>query len=152
MASFNVMFFSFWYLLAVTLSLLHKQIARNFVYSCKFGIHFKVIFRHILLFYFHKGKNAAQSAKKLRDVYDEEALNTRYVRKVSGLSLYLRAGVILHHRARGILQSNPHLIEQHGSSDVSTFQNSPGTRFLEWPSARASHYSESSRCRRTDFL
>ena len=30
-------------------------------------------FRHILLFYFRKGKNAAQAAKKLRDVYDEEA-------------------------------------------------------------------------------
>ena len=28
-----------------------------------------------------------------------------------GLPLYLRAGVILHHRAGGILQSNRHLIE-----------------------------------------
>ena len=37
--------------------------------------------------------------------------NTRSVGKVSGLPLYLRAGVILHHRAGGILQSNPHLIE-----------------------------------------
>ena len=36
---------------------------------------------------------------------------TRSVRKVSGLPLYLRTGVILHHRAGGILQSNPHLIE-----------------------------------------
>ena len=33
------------------------------------------------------------------------------VRKVSGLPLYLCAGVILHHRAGGILQSNPHLNE-----------------------------------------
>ena len=31
-------------------------------------------FRHILLFYFRRGKNAAQAAKKLRDVYREEAL------------------------------------------------------------------------------
>ena len=38
-------------------------------------------------------------------------LDTRSVWKVSGLPLYLRAGVILHHRAGGILQSNPHLIE-----------------------------------------
>ena len=30
-------------------------------------------FRHILLFYFRKWKNAAQAAKKLRDVYGEEA-------------------------------------------------------------------------------
>ena len=36
---------------------------------------------------------------------------TRSVRKVSGLPLYLRAGVIFHHRAGGILQSSPHLIE-----------------------------------------
>ena len=54
---------------------------------------------------------------------------TRSVRKVSGLPLYLRAGVILHHRVGGTLQSNPHLIEQHGSSDVSTSRNSPGTHF-----------------------
>ena len=31
-------------------------------------------FRHILLLYFRTGKNAAQAAKKLRDVYGEEAL------------------------------------------------------------------------------
>ena len=31
-------------------------------------------FRHIFHFYFCKGKNAAQAAKKLRDVYGEEAL------------------------------------------------------------------------------
>ena len=30
-------------------------------------------FRHILLFYFRKGKNTAQAAKKLRDGYREEA-------------------------------------------------------------------------------
>ena len=37
-------------------------------------------FRHILLFYFHTGKNAAQAAKKLRDVYSEEALKDRQCR------------------------------------------------------------------------
>ena len=37
-------------------------------------------FRHILLFYFHKGKNPAQAAKKLRDVYGEEALKDRQCR------------------------------------------------------------------------
>ena len=36
---------------------------------------------------------------------------TRSVRKVSGLPLYLRAGVILYHRAGGTFQRNPHLIE-----------------------------------------
>ena len=34
-------------------------------------------FRHILLSYFHKRKNAAQAAKKLRDVYGEEALKDK---------------------------------------------------------------------------
>ena len=33
--------------------------------------------RHIWLLYFRKGKNTAQAAKKLRDVYGEEALNDR---------------------------------------------------------------------------
>ena len=37
-------------------------------------------FRHILLFYFRKGKNAAQVAKKLRDMYGEEALKDRQCR------------------------------------------------------------------------
>ena len=37
-------------------------------------------FRHILLFYFRKRKNAAQAAKKLRDVYGEEALKDRQCR------------------------------------------------------------------------
>ena len=37
-------------------------------------------FRHILLFYFRKGKNAAQAAKMLRDVYGEEALKDRQCR------------------------------------------------------------------------
>ena len=37
-------------------------------------------FRHILLFYFRKGKNAARAAKKLRDVYGEEALKARHCR------------------------------------------------------------------------
>ena len=31
-------------------------------------------FRHILLFYLRKEKNAVQAAKKIRDVYGEEAL------------------------------------------------------------------------------
>ena len=31
-------------------------------------------FPHILLFYFRKGKNAAQAVKKLRDVYGKETL------------------------------------------------------------------------------
>ena len=31
-------------------------------------------FRHILLFYFRKGKNASQAAKKFHDVYGEEVL------------------------------------------------------------------------------
>ncbi|EFN64998.1 Histone-lysine N-methyltransferase SETMAR, partial [Camponotus floridanus] len=37
-------------------------------------------FRNILLFYFRKGKNAAQAAKKLRDVYGEETLKERQCR------------------------------------------------------------------------
>ena len=40
-----------------------------------------------------------------------KGVHTRSVQEVSGLPLYLRAGVILHHRADGILSSNPHLIE-----------------------------------------
>ena len=39
-------------------------------------------FRHILLSYFHKGKNVAQAAKKLRDVYVEGALKDRQYRKL----------------------------------------------------------------------
>ena len=34
-------------------------------------------FRHILLFYFRKGKNASEAAKKLRNVYGEEVLKDR---------------------------------------------------------------------------
>ena len=34
-------------------------------------------FRHILLFYFRKGNNTAQAAKKLRDMYGEEAWKDR---------------------------------------------------------------------------
>jgi len=34
-------------------------------------------FRHILFYYFRKGKNAEQVAKKLRDVYGDEALKGR---------------------------------------------------------------------------
>ena len=37
-------------------------------------------FRHILLFYFREGKNAAQAAKKLSDVYGEESLKDRQCR------------------------------------------------------------------------
>ena len=37
-------------------------------------------FRRILLFYFHKGKNAAQAAKKLHDVYGEKALKDKQCR------------------------------------------------------------------------
>ena len=37
-------------------------------------------FRHIFLFYFRKGKNTAQAAIKLRDLYDEEALKDRQCR------------------------------------------------------------------------
>ena len=49
--------------------------------------------------------------KSLKITTKKSHTNTRSVWKVSGLPLYLRAGVILHHRAGGILQSNPHLIE-----------------------------------------
>ena len=34
-------------------------------------------YRHILLFYFRKGKNASQARKKLRAVYGDEALKER---------------------------------------------------------------------------
>ena len=37
-------------------------------------------FRHILLFHFGKGKNAAQASKKLRYVYGEEALKDKQCR------------------------------------------------------------------------
>ena len=37
-------------------------------------------FRHILLFHFRKGKNAVQVAKKLCDVYGEEAFKERQCR------------------------------------------------------------------------
>ena len=37
-------------------------------------------FRHILLYYFHKGKNAEQVAKKLRDLYGDKALKERQCR------------------------------------------------------------------------
>ena len=46
----------------------------------------------------------------------------------------------------------PHLIGPHVPSGASISWSSPRTQILEWPSARASHYSESSRCRRTAFL
>ncbi|GFV04714.1 histone-lysine N-methyltransferase SETMAR [Trichonephila clavipes] len=34
-------------------------------------------FRHILLFYYRKGKNAVQARKKLIDVYGEDVLTVR---------------------------------------------------------------------------
>ena len=34
-------------------------------------------FRHILLYYFRKGKNAVQARKKLYDVYGEKSLTER---------------------------------------------------------------------------
>ena len=86
-------------------------------------------FRHILLYYFRKvttqcklgtevddDKMKAMIENNRRSTTREigEKLNishTRSVRKVSGLPLYLRADLILHHRAGGIFQSNPHLIE-----------------------------------------
>ena len=34
-------------------------------------------FRHILLYYFRKGKNAVQAQKKLYDVYGERSLTER---------------------------------------------------------------------------
>ena len=37
-------------------------------------------FRHIVFFYFRKGKNVAQVAKKLRDVHSKEALKDRQYR------------------------------------------------------------------------
>ena len=72
--------------------------------------------------------------------------------KVSGLRSYLSVGAILRHPDRRILRSSPHLIEPHAPSGASTSQRSPRKQILEWPSARASHYSKSSRCSRTAFL
>ncbi|GFY33940.1 histone-lysine N-methyltransferase SETMAR [Trichonephila clavipes] len=37
----------------------------------------KQYFRHILLFYYRKGKNAVQARKKLTDVYGEGVLTVR---------------------------------------------------------------------------
>ena len=52
-------------------------------------------FRHILLFYFRKGKNAAQAHRKLCGVYDDECLTERqcqnwFVRFRSG-NFYVKA-------------------------------------------------------------
>ena len=110
MTSFNVMIFSLWNLLSITLSLLYKQIARNFVYTCLFGINFKMEcknehFRDILLFYFRKGMNSAQAAKKSRDV--NQTINSDfYCRQLKKLNatvkekqseLVNRKGVIFHY-------------------------------------------------------
>ena len=50
--------------------------------------------------------------------FENQACTTKIIgQPIRGLSgkyrayFYIRAGVILHHRAGGILQSNPHLIE-----------------------------------------
>ena len=80
-----IIIFSFWHMLAVTLGLFYKQIEHNFVYTDYFCINFKMEcinehFRHIWLLYFRKGKNAAHAAKKLRDLYGEEALKDRQCR------------------------------------------------------------------------
>ena len=37
-------------------------------------------FRHILLYYFRKGKNAMQARKKLYDVYGDKSLTEHMVR------------------------------------------------------------------------
>ena len=87
----------------------------------------------------------------LSNIFDT-AFYTRIVRKVSELRSYLRVDAILRHPDRGILRRSPHLIEAHAPSGASTSLSSPRTQILEWPSARASHYSESFRCRRTAFL
>ncbi|KAK2589284.1 hypothetical protein KPH14_007837 [Odynerus spinipes] len=41
----------------------------------------KVHYRHLMLFFFRKGKNAAQAANKIRAVYGEGAVAERTVRK-----------------------------------------------------------------------
>ena len=45
-------------------------------------------FRHMLLFYFRKGKNATQAAKMLRNMYGEEAFKDRQCRKWFDQSAY----------------------------------------------------------------
>ena len=50
-------------------------------------------FRHILFFYFRKGKNAAQAAKKIRDVYGDQSHNTGLQGFVVG-NLWVVSGVI----------------------------------------------------------
>ena len=50
------------------------------------------------------------------------------------------------------VEVSPHLIEPHAPSGASTSWSSLRTQILEWPSARVSHYSESSGCRRTAFF
>ena len=71
--------FFFCQLLAVTFRLLQKKSDRNFVYICLFDANFNMEpteehSRHILLYYFPKGKNAKQVAKKLCDLYGYKAL------------------------------------------------------------------------------
>ena len=42
-------------------------------------------FRHILLYYFRKGKNAVQARKKLYNLYAEKSLTERQFQKGSGI-------------------------------------------------------------------
>ena len=51
-----------------------------------------------------------QITKKYDYIYTQVYIYEFCPESISGLPLYLRAGVILHHRAGGLLQSNPHLI------------------------------------------
>ena len=80
--------------------------------------------------------------KVFRNTLDEwqEIIYTRSVRKVSGLPLYLRAGIILHHRADGILQSNPHLIENEAlfSTIVLSSNRCPLSGFLSFGNSQKS--------------
>ena len=93
-----------------------------------------------------------QNFPRICGTWLSEQSHTRCVRKVSNLCSYLRVGGILRYPDRGILRSSSHLIEPHAPSGAFTSQSSPRTQILEWSSGRASHYSESSRCRRTAFL
>ena len=56
-------------------------------------------YRHILLFYFRKGKNASQAHKKLCAVYDDEALKNGSVK--IGLTNFVL--VIFHSKTKNAL-------------------------------------------------
>ena len=57
-------------------------------------------YRHILLFYFRKGKNASQARKKLRAVYGDEALKKNGSVKI-GLTNFVL--VIFHSKMKNAL-------------------------------------------------